>query len=548
MAAHGTAQKGTATQTFASEEARLREQVKKLNTHLDSAEREFQQKEEALKQTVGLLMTLSRPAVQPALQDLLDRLGGEIKKDFQPRVVRAFVADLKTRISQEAQPTASPAAKEPSPTITPKAQAPVREPAAVVELQSRRSAASSPESQTSVAPLPKPSPLPVAPAASSSQAPTGVQEHEVEEKIRVVLNALLVEVHLKDQHGLQEKINVVKAALREGGLFRRLPQVQQQLTEVLAYYRQLQDTERTRLEDILKELIDKLAEIEKSLLSELLENHRETMAGNEQFAQQLEGQVANMEEAAHLKDLDAVRTAVSTRTARMRAAIQVKRDADAALSEAFSSRVHTLERQLRDANHQLSSMTDRAYHDPLLVGVYNRLAFNERLNQEVVRFQRYQHPASLLIFDMDRFKQVNDVYGHQAGDWALQTLAARVKPALRAPDFFARFGGDEFAVILPETSLDGAVVVGKRLRTLVEGTTFSYEGHILQVTLSLGAATIRPDDTAESILERADQSLYLAKEQGRNRVCAETDLPPPPPPSALDKMKGFFSRKLPFGK
>jgi diguanylate cyclase len=271
------------------------------------------------------------------------------------------------------------------------------------------------------------------------------------------------------------------------------------------------------------------------------------MAGNTEFAEQLEGQVAGMQEAAQLKDLDAVRKAIINRTERMHAAIEAKREVDAEKSAAFEAKVRHLEGQLRDANSQLSSMTERACHDPFLEGVYNRFAFNEKLRQELLRFGRYQQAVSLILFGLDRFKQVNDTYGHQAGDEALRMVVARVQPVLREADIFARFGGDEFALILPSTSLHGAVTVAERLRVVVCSSTFLYETHELQISLSMGVAVARVGDSLETLLERADRALYLAKERGRNQVRSEEEIPLVQP-STLDKMVGFLARKLPFGK
>jgi diguanylate cyclase (GGDEF)-like protein len=192
-------------------------------------------------------------------------------------------------------------------------------------------------------------------------------------------------------------------------------------------------------------------------------------------------------------------------------------------------------------------MTERAYHDPFLEGVYNRFAFNEKLRQELLRFGRYQDVVSLILFDMDRFKQVNDTYGHQGGDHVLRTVVARVKPVLREPDIFARFGGDEFALILPNTSLHGAVMVAERLRVVVCSSSLLCEDHELQISLSMGVAVVHAGDSLETLLERADRALYLAKERGRNQVRSEEELPSSQP-STLNKMVGFLAGKLPFGK
>ncbi len=593
MSAHDTAKNDMETLDQSSEDERLREQVKRLFRHLESAEQEFQEKEEALKQAIGLLMALSRLVVKPEVQGLLDRLGREVRKGDQPDLVKTFVEEIKEKVTYELQPSSLAALRErewmsefnePStsqrrtpvaesrsrrlsersseplrPSFEKRRQGEVRGDAFLQRPQNppfspitkREDAGSQTASQaiasrlsTSANKEPSRQSAPIAPPHAA--APTGLQEREVEEKIRTVLSIFLEHIQIEIRTELRERVNALKSAIAEERLFQRLPQIQQQFAEFLVYYRKIHDKERTHLEDLLKELIGKLAEIEKNVLNSLLEHHKEAMADNAQFSERLEGQVVGMEEIAQLKDLSAVRTAIVTRTERMRTAIQVKREADAALSEAFTVRVRSLERQLHDANHQLSSMTDRAYHDTLLPGVYNRLAFSENLSREISRFERYQQAVSLIMFDLDRFKLINDTYGHQAGDWALQTLATRIKPALRAPDFFARFGGDEFALILPNSTLADAVVVAKRLCALTHGTTFFYEKQELRVSLSVGAATVHKGDTAETVVERTDRALYLAKEKGRDRVCTEEELPSPP--SKLNKMVGFLKRTLPFGK
>jgi diguanylate cyclase len=539
MVARNAARNGVDALSPAGEVERLRDQVKKLFHQLDAQEHEFHDKEEALKQAIGLLLVLSRSAVGEEVHSLLDRLGREIKKDEQyPVTVKTLVTDIKDRISQEVQNSQE---------VSPSQLVQRSEPPSSMLLPTRDGEAFRKNPQPGKSDVTLSSPGPKASEVPASVALPIVQERELEEKIRALLSSFLAPLQIEGQKRLHDQIAVVKMMLAEGGLLHRLADVRLQFREVLEGYRNFHNTERSRLEEVLKELVGKLAEIEKNVIGGLLENYKETMADNTQFVDRLEGQVVGMQEVTQLNDLDSVRRAITLHSERMRAAIQTKRDADTALSAAFESRVRSLERQLRDANRHLSTMTERAYHDPLLDGVYNRLAFNEKLQQEIDRCQRYQQDVSLILFDMDRFKQVNDTYGHQAGDLALQTLAVRVKAALRAPDFFARFGGDEFALILPQTALPGAVIVSERIRKLLHHTKFLYETHELQVSLSLGVASLHAEDSPESLLGRADQALYLAKENGRNQVRTEEEIPSPPP-STLNKVVDFFSRKLPFRK
>lgn len=521
------------------EERRLREQLKKLYHQLESLELESQGKEEALKQAIGLLTVLSRSAVEPEIQPLLNQLHREIRKGATPSTVALLVEDIKSQFDRETVWDEKDEAIISEVVVAPS----VSPDLAMKPLFRKPSDAGRGELNGQATSLEKGASI----RATNGRGAAEQDDRGIEEKIRAVFHALIEQFHVEGQKELYDKVAAAKVALSGQGLFQRLSDIRLQLMDLLESYRKAKDGERTRLEEILKELIVKLAEIEKKVLGELVANHKETMADNAQFTERLEGQMVGMQDIAHLKDLDAVRTALVSKTDRMRDAIQAKREADQALSAAFEEKVHSLEQKLQDAHQQLSSMTERAYHDAFLEGVYNRLAFNEKLQQEIALFARYRVPVSLIIFDMDRFKQVNDTYGHQAGDLALQMLASWVKPTLRQPDFFARFGGDEFALILPNTPLAGAVIAAERLRAIVNNSLFLYDAQELRVTLSMGVASARTGDSSELLLGRADQALYLAKEKGRNQVRHEDELPSTQT-STIDKMVGFLSRRLPFRK
>jgi diguanylate cyclase (GGDEF)-like protein len=154
-----------------------------------------------------------------------------------------------------------------------------------------------------------------------------------------------------------------------------------------------------------------------------------------------------------------------------------------------------------------------------LTRIYNRRYFNEVLEREFNRSKRYGRALSLIAFDVDHFKRVNDTYGHLTGDNLLRQVAAAVKQRLRREDVFARTGGEEFAILLPEIELDGARTTAEKVRRIVESTPLKQDPAIIQCTVSLGVATRGADETSgEELYKRADARLYEAKEQGRNRV------------------------------
>lgn len=157
-----------------------------------------------------------------------------------------------------------------------------------------------------------------------------------------------------------------------------------------------------------------------------------------------------------------------------------------------------------------------------LTDIHNKRYLLEFLDRELSRSNRHGRPLTLLMFDIDHFKQVNDTHGHLCGDYTLRELAAQVKTVVRVDELFARYGGEEFAVVLPETTLEGGIEAGERIRELIEKHPFRFEDKDFQITVSLGVATTAGNASMTSfqLLAQADDKLFQAKRQGRNRVVA----------------------------
>ncbi len=153
-----------------------------------------------------------------------------------------------------------------------------------------------------------------------------------------------------------------------------------------------------------------------------------------------------------------------------------------------------------------------------LTAVPNRLAYNEKARQEYARWQRNGQAFCLCVIDVDRFKGVNDTWGHKAGDKVLKTIAEVCASNIRKTDFFARYGGEEFVLLLPETRLEQARVAAENLRREIELRKFHYSRQPVPITISCGIAEIRKDDSLGAVFERADKAMYRAKQGGRNRV------------------------------
>jgi diguanylate cyclase (GGDEF)-like protein len=173
---------------------------------------------------------------------------------------------------------------------------------------------------------------------------------------------------------------------------------------------------------------------------------------------------------------------------------------------------------------------EQAYHEEIykmtimdgLTEIYNKRYFMESVERELARAKRYGRDLSLVMFDIDHFKQINDTFGHLAGDQILKDLAQLVKVRTRSEEIVARYGGEEFAVLVPETSNAGATALAEQLRKLVESHRFIFEEEAIPVTISLGVTSAGTKDIeVTDFIKAADERLYDAKHQGRNRVVGE---------------------------
>ena len=190
---------------------------------------------------------------------------------------------------------------------------------------------------------------------------------------------------------------------------------------------------------------------------------------------------------------------------------------NAARSERMLSRLATLENESRELHRNLDLEKQRSRIDTL-TRVANRVSFDERFAEELARWNRFRHPVTILVWDIDRFKSINDACGHRGGDAVLREVAVALSRGRRGVDFFARFGGEEFVSLLVGTELEDALRTAEEMRSAVEGLRFHFHGSPVRVTVSCGLTALREGDSADTVFDRADAALYKAKNSGRN-VC-----------------------------
>jgi len=196
----------------------------------------------------------------------------------------------------------------------------------------------------------------------------------------------------------------------------------------------------------------------------------------------------------------------------------------------IKSQNEELKKKLEEANGQIRKLTKeleeskREASVDFLTQVANRASFDRALSDMVNDFYRRNYPFALLMIDIDNFKKINDTYGHQAGDYVLKELAKLLKGQLRARDVIGRYGGEEFAILLPGVTFSQAIRVAERLRRAVEKHLFKYGETVIPVTISVGVALMRDGLDETAIVEKADKALYLAKRSGKNQVKTDLDV------------------------
>ncbi|MBD9457985.1 GGDEF domain-containing protein [Pseudomonas sp. PDM05] len=191
----------------------------------------------------------------------------------------------------------------------------------------------------------------------------------------------------------------------------------------------------------------------------------------------------------------------------------------AARLKGLAERVANMEQEAQGYREHLEVQRQKALIDPL-TGLPNRAAWSERLDHEVNAWHQQGNSLSLAMLDLDHFKRINDGYGHLAGDKVLKIIANVLRKRLRSSDFIARFGGEEFVLLMPNSSLTDALAAGEVLRAAIEACPFHFKGEPVTITVSMGVAQFLPGERSDLALKRADAALYRAKAAGRNQVQA----------------------------
>jgi diguanylate cyclase len=281
--------------------------------------------------------------------------------------------------------------------------------------------------------------------------------------------------------------------------------------------------EKHEFESFLQQITTRLKEMDS-----FLQNESEVVELAEQ-----EGKIFDIKVKAHVKDirndltqaedLEGLKHTVESRLENISQHIKNYRDVENkrysnAQKNVFEmqDKMMSLEKETDNLKQVIVQKNKLALFDAL-TEIPNRLAYDQKAEEEMARWKRFGNPLSLAIWDVDLFKKVNDTYGHKAGDKVLKTIAQLLNDRIRETDFLARFGGEEFVMLLPGTIEEETLRLVNDLREKVAACGFHYHGDLVKITVSCGVSSFREGDSLEQVFERADQALYKAKENGRNQ-------------------------------
>ncbi|RLU09903.1 hypothetical protein CS078_00370 [Pseudomonas prosekii] len=337
--------------------------------------------------------------------------------------------------------------------------------------------------------------------------------------IEQTLLGLLDDLTLPERHRPQAE--AMRERLKNGlNWYELLPILDDLATLMLA----ITDSGQHEFEAYLQQLNERLESFQSNLQAASAGHADNRSAAREmdtQIREQVDGLHTSMQDAADLDDLKHVlenhlEGLLGTMDQHQKQRDEREQEVAARL-HSLAERVAHMEQEAMGYREHLEEQRQKALIDPL-TGLPNRAAWSERLEREISEWQQHGNTLMLAMLDLDHFKRINDNYGHLAGDKVLKIIASVLRKRLRGSDFIARFGGEEFVLLMPATVPAVGAKLLQTLRAAIEACPFHFKGERVTITVSMGLAAFKPGEHSDMVLKRADQALYRAKHAGRNRV------------------------------
>lgn len=282
-------------------------------------------------------------------------------------------------------------------------------------------------------------------------------------------------------------------------------------------------TEQEEFEAFLKNLNERLNQLQ-SWLKQGEDLEEKFSGASKEFDEKMRGHLDDLKQVLADGDTQALKGSVTSQLDDVFNTLDGFKTEQRSREIAFQEHIKELDKRLKEMQKELKSAKEELGKSQMkammdgLTQLPNRSAYDLNIQQEYERYRRYGGDLSLIVCDVDKFKSINDNYGHQAGDKVLQLISRQVKKGTRDIDLLSRYGGEEFVVILPETNMEQAMAVGEKIRMQVINSPFHFKGQRVQITISCGVASFKKGYRPEQVFDAADAALYQAKENGRNQV------------------------------
>ena len=356
------------------------------------------------------------------------------------------------------------------------------------------------------------------PSLGAAPAATNELPQSFVEQITQVINQFLI--GLEKEAPMVKKVQVIRerlnAATTADGFIKTLEELRDLMMQS---YLSANQAFATYLKNVNQELADIY-----SLVGGAVESESSRRSANENLQSSVRKEMATLESNTEsATDLAQLKNLVQSQIGNIRHALDQHQQSEQTQGqlvsqlEALATKIKVMEDEAEKSRTVLEKQRYKALHDPL-TELPNREYYNERAHYEYQRWQRYNRPLTIAVFDIDHFKKINDTHGHQAGDRVLKVIGRSVAKRLREVDFFCRFGGEEFVAIMPETSLAEAMPVLDTIRGAIANASFNYKEQPISITLSVGVTEFKAGDDLDIAFARADEALYAAKSGGRNCI------------------------------
>lgn len=329
--------------------------------------------------------------------------------------------------------------------------------------------------------------------------------------------------HLEVPEILHDRVMVLRERINAGHIADEWESLLDDLTDLIDALRNQMRDDQEELEEFLSEVSQRLQEMD-AHLSGSAESQQQGRESRDTMDAAVRREVEEIGSSVRdAVDLNELKSSVASHLESVLGNMNKFQQSEEArylenqqAMQSMSEKLKAMEQETETLRDQVVQERNQAMTD-VLTGIPNRLAYDQRLQQEVARWKRFGTPLVLMVWDVDLFKSVNDTYGHKAGDKVLKKLAMGLKRGIRETDFVARYGGEEFVMLMTGSTVEACLQVADKLRASLGEIGFHFRGKSVVVTASCGLSEYREEDTPEQLFERADKALYKAKEQGRNR-------------------------------